>query len=163
MMPLASGSLPYSLPWSHVLRHLMVNSYLRVPSSLRSTRKSPSTCLWMGHLVPHLYLVREAILGKPTRRDWDSMNCPQPFHVELWLIVKVTSAFLKGNLTRVLRDSVCDFACDVGDWFDQDPECGVGVELAWQVHVLEARSPFFFSISSHSFLLVPALLCLVLR
>jgi len=57
----------------------------------------------MGHLVPHLYLVREAILGKPTRRDWDSMNCSQPFHIELRLIVKVTGAFLKGGLTRVLR------------------------------------------------------------
>ena len=37
------------------------------------------------------------------------------------------------------------------------------MESAWQVHVLEARSPFFFSIINHSFLLVPALLCLVLR
>jgi len=66
------------------------------------------------HLAPHLYLVREAILGKPTRRDWDSMNCPWPFHVELWLIVEVTGAFPKGGLTGVLRDGVCDFACDVG-------------------------------------------------
>ena len=57
----------------------------------------------MGHLAPHLYLVREAILGKPTRRDWDSMNRPWPFHVELWLVVEVTGAFPKGGLTRVLR------------------------------------------------------------
>ena len=40
--------------------------------------------------------------------------------------------------------SVCDFACDVGGLFDQGMECGVGVELTWQVHVLEARSPSFF-------------------
>jgi len=66
------------------------------------------------YLAPHLYLVREAILGKPTRRDWYSMNCPQPFHIELWLVVEVTSAFLKGSLTRVLGDGVCDFACDMG-------------------------------------------------
>ena len=56
----------------------------------------------MGCLAPHLHLVREAILGKPTRRDWDSMNCPWPFHIELWLVVEVTSTFLKGGLTRVL-------------------------------------------------------------
>jgi len=81
----------------------MVNSHLRVPSSLRPTRKSPSTHSWVGRLASHLHLVREAILGKPTRRDWDSMNCPWPFHVELWLIVEVTGAFPKGGLTRVLR------------------------------------------------------------
>jgi len=54
-------------------------------------------------LAPHLHLVREAILGKPTRRDWDSINCPWPFHIELWLVVEVTSIFLKGDLTRVLE------------------------------------------------------------
>ena len=54
-------------------------------------------------------------LGKPTRRDQDSMNCSQPFHVELWLVVKVTGTFLKGGLTKVLRDSIHDFVCDVGD------------------------------------------------
>ena len=81
----------------------MVNSHLRVPGSLRPTRKSPSTRSWVGCLAPHLHLVREAILGKPTRRDWDSMNRPWPFHVELWLVVKVTGAFLKGGLTRALR------------------------------------------------------------
>ena len=42
------------------------------------------------------------------------MNYPWPLHVELQLIVKVTSVFLKGGLTRVLRDGVYDFACDVG-------------------------------------------------
>ena len=42
------------------------------------------------------------------------MNHFWPFHVELWPIVEVTSAFLKGNLTRVLRNGVYDFACDVG-------------------------------------------------
>jgi len=68
----------------------------------------------VGCLAPHLHLVREAILGEPTRRDWDSMNYPWPLHVELQLIVKVTSVFLKGDLTRVLRDGVYDFACDVG-------------------------------------------------
>jgi len=31
------------------------------------------------------------------------MNRPWPFHVELWLIVEVTGAFLKGGLTGVLR------------------------------------------------------------
>ena len=72
------------------------------------------------------------------------MNHFWSFHVELWLIVKVTSAFLKGNLTRVLRDGVCDFACDVGGLFDQGTECGVGVESAWQVHVLEVSSSFFY-------------------
>jgi len=54
-------------------------------------------------LAPHLHLVREAILGKPTRRDWNSINCPWPFHIELWLVVEVTSIFLKGDLTRVLE------------------------------------------------------------
>jgi len=68
----------------------------------------------VGSKTSHLYLVREAILGKPTRRDWDSMNCPQPLYIELWLVVKVTGAFPKGGLTRVLGDSVCDFVCDVG-------------------------------------------------
>ena len=81
----------------------MVNSHLRVPSSLQPTRKSPSTCSWVGYLAPHLHFVREAILGKLTRRDWDSMNHPWLFHVELWLIVEVTGAFPKGGLTRVLR------------------------------------------------------------
>jgi len=42
------------------------------------------------------------------------MNHPWPFHVELWLVVEVTDAFPKGDLIRVLRDSVYDFACDVG-------------------------------------------------
>jgi len=57
----------------------------------------------VGCLALHLHFVREAILGKLTRRDWDSMNHPWPFHVELWLIVEVTGAFPKGGLTRVLR------------------------------------------------------------
>ena len=92
----------------------MVNSCLRVPSSLQPTRKSPSTCLWVGYFAPYSHLVRKAILGKPTRRDWDSINCPRPFHVELQLIVKVTSAFLKGDLTKVLRDGVYDFVCNIG-------------------------------------------------
>jgi len=56
----------------------------------------------VGCLAPHLHLVREAILGKPTRRDWDSMNCPWPFHIEFWLVVEVTGTFLKGGLTGVL-------------------------------------------------------------
>jgi len=103
MTSLASGPLPYRSPWSHILRHPMVNSHLRVFSSLRPTRKSPSTRSWVGYLAPYLYLVREAILGKPTRRDWDSINHPWPFHVELWLIVEVTGAFPKGGLTRALR------------------------------------------------------------
>jgi len=81
----------------------MVNSHLRVPGSLQPTRKSPSTCSQVGCLAPHLHLVREAILGKPTRRDWNSMNCPWPFYVELRLIVEVTGAFLKEGLTGVLR------------------------------------------------------------
>ena len=51
---------------------------------------------------PYIHLVREAILGKLTRRDWDSMNCPWPFHIELWLIVEVTGTFPKGGLTRAL-------------------------------------------------------------
>ena len=42
------------------------------------------------------------------------MNCPQPFHIELWLVVEVTSTFLKGGLTRVLGDGVYDFAYDMG-------------------------------------------------
>jgi len=42
------------------------------------------------------------------------MNCPQPFYVELWLIVEVTGTFLKGSLTEVLRDGIYDFVCDVG-------------------------------------------------
>jgi len=67
----------------------------------------------VGYLAPHLYLVREAILDKPTRRDWDSMNHPQPLHIELQLVVEVTGAFLKGGLTGVLGDSVCDFVCNV--------------------------------------------------
>jgi len=83
--------------------YTMVNSYLRVPGSLQPTRESPSTCLWVGHLALYLHLIREAILGKLTRRDWDSMNHPWPFYVELWLIVEVTNAFLKVGLTRVLR------------------------------------------------------------
>ena len=57
----------------------------------------------MGRLASHLHLIREAILGKPTRRDWDSMNRPWPFHVELWLVVEVTGIFPKGGLTKVLR------------------------------------------------------------
>ena len=57
----------------------------------------------MGCLAPHLHLVREAILGKLTRRDWDSMNRPWSFHIELWLVVEVTGAFPKEGLTRVLR------------------------------------------------------------
>ena len=56
----------------------------------------------MECLAPHLYLVREAILGKLTRRDWDSINCSWPFHIELWLIVEVISTFPKGSLTGVL-------------------------------------------------------------
>jgi len=32
-----------------------------------------------------------------------------PLHIELWLIVEVTSAFPKEGLTRVLRDNVSDF------------------------------------------------------
>ena len=92
----------------------MVNSRLRVPGSLRPTRKSPSTHSWVGHLAPHLHLVREAILGKPTRRDWGSMNHPWLLHVEFQLIVEVTGAFLKGSLTGVLRDGVCDSVCNVG-------------------------------------------------
>jgi len=68
----------------------------------------------MGHLTSYLYLIREATLGKPTRRDWDSMNYPKPLHIKFQFIVKVTSAFSKEGLTRVLRDGVCDFACDVG-------------------------------------------------
>ena len=31
------------------------------------------------------------------------MNYPWPFHIELWLIVEVTSTFLKESLTRVLE------------------------------------------------------------
>jgi len=57
----------------------------------------------VGRLASHLHLIREAILGKPTRRDWDSMNRPWPFHVELWLVVEVTGIFPKGGLTKVLR------------------------------------------------------------
>jgi len=72
------------------------------------------------------------------------MNRPWPFHVELWLIVEVTGAFLKGGLTRALRMVSVIFVCDVGGLFDQGMECGVEVELAWQVHVLEARSPSLF-------------------
>ena len=106
-MPLVSGPLSYRLSWSHVLRQLIVNSCLRVPSSLRPTRKSPSTCSWVGHLTPYLYLIRKAILGKLTGRDWDSMNHPQLFHIELQLVVEVTGAFPKGGLTRVL--SVTNF------------------------------------------------------
>ena len=140
----------------------MTNSYLRVPSSLQSTRKSPSTCSWMGHLVPHLYFVREAILDKPTRRDWDSMNCPQPFHIELQLIVKVTGAFLKGGLTRVLRMvSVILHAmwegCLIRAWNVEQEQSRHDKYMCWKLGHLS------FSISSHSFLLVPALLCLVLR
>jgi len=118
----------------------MVNSHLRVPGSLQPTRKSPSTRSWVGCLAPHLHLVREAILGKPTRRDWDSMNRPWLFHVELWLVVEVPE---RGS-DQSTEDGVRDFVCDVGGLFDQSTECGVGVESAWQVHVLEARSPFFF-------------------
>jgi len=67
----------------------------------------------VGCLAPHLYLIRRAILGKPTRRDWDSMNHPWPLHIELQLVVEVTGAFPKGGLTGVLGDGVHDFACDV--------------------------------------------------
>ena len=41
------------------------------------------------------------------------MNRSWPFHIKLQLIVKVTSAFPKESLTRVLRDGICDFVCDV--------------------------------------------------
>jgi len=67
----------------------------------------------MEYLVLYLYLVRDAILDKPTRRNWNNMNCSWPFHVKLQLIVKVTSAFPKESLTRVLRDGICDFVCDI--------------------------------------------------
>jgi len=52
----------------------------------------------MGYLAPHLHLIREAILGKLTRRDWDSMNCFWPFYIELWLVVEVTGTFPKGGV-----------------------------------------------------------------
>ena len=42
------------------------------------------------------------------------------------------------------EDVVHDFACNIGELFDQCMEYRVGVELAWQVHVLEARLPSFF-------------------
>ena len=44
--------------------------------------------------------------------------------------MEITSAFPKGGLTGILRDSIFDFMCDVGGWFDQGLECGVGVESA---------------------------------
>jgi len=50
----------------------------------------------------------------------------------------------KRGSNQSTRDSVCDFVCNVGELFDQGPEHRVGVELAWQVHVLEARSLSFF-------------------
>jgi len=40
---LASGPFSYRLFWSHVLRQPMINSCVRVPSSLQPTRKSSST------------------------------------------------------------------------------------------------------------------------
>jgi len=43
------------------------------------------------------------------------MNYPWSFHIELWLVVEVTSAFLKGDLIKVLGNGVCDFICNMGE------------------------------------------------
>jgi len=56
----------------------------------------------VGCLAPYLYLVREAILGKLTRRDWDSMSCPWPFHIELQLIVEIVRATRAEHSRRFL-------------------------------------------------------------
>jgi len=52
--------------------------------------------------------------------------------------------FSRKGSDQSTENGVCDFACDVGGLFDQGTECGVEVESAWQVHVLEARSLSFF-------------------
>ena len=90
------------------------------------------------------------------------MNCPWPFHVELWLIVEVTGAFPKGSLTRALRMvSVILHAMWEGCLIRAQ-----NVEYEWSRHgkyMCWKLGHLPFSISSHSFLSVPVLLCLVLR
>jgi len=119
------------LSYYNILRQLMVNSHLRVPGSLQPTRKSSSTHSQIEYLACHLYLIREAILDKPTKKDWDSMNYPWSFHIELWLVVEVTSAFLKGDLIKVLGNGVCDFICNMGEliWSGHKIWSGSGVGI----------------------------------